>query len=178
MYQKDQPPGIIPLGCEKIFSNIARKKAEDSSYTATVEVQYLELYMEKVKDLLDTNTNPTQNEGPGLKIRGPKPDGSFHVPDAQRMSISNSAQIISVLEAGLSKRVIEKTAMNPTSSRSHSIFTIYLHQESTSLGSLTSMINLIDLAGSERQGKTGATGVVMQQGIKINQSLSTLAKVI
>ena len=134
MYQKGAPPGLIPQGCQRLFAMIEEKKKADPHYVAKVDVSYLELYMEKVKDLLDPRTDPKKNDTKGLAVRGPRPDGSFFVPDAKRVPVRSYDDIGNMLEAGLTRRVIEATAMNATSSRSHSIFTIYLNQESPSLG--------------------------------------------
>ena len=148
MYQKGAPPGLIPQGCQKLFAQIEEKKQADPNYVAKVDVSYLELYMEKVKDLLDPRTDPRKNDVKGLAVRGPKPDGSFYVPEAKKLPVRNMEEIGNMLEMGLTRRVIEATAMNATSSRSHSIFTIYVTQESPTIGTTSASINLIDLAGN------------------------------
>ena len=71
--------------------------------------------------------------------------------------------------------------MNATSSRSHSIFIIKMHQTEIIAGQkkdVRATINLVDLAGSERVSKTGATGEKLKEGANINKSLSALGNVI
>ena len=82
---------------------------------------------------------------------------------------------------GTKNRKTAATAMNATSSRSHSIFTIYIETlEKTETGETlkAGKLNLVDLAGSERSSKTNAVGATLQEGIKINLSLSALGNVI
>jgi kinesin family member 1 len=73
--------------------------------------------------------------------------------------------------------------MNATSSRAHTVSQIIFKQkvfspEGVPERELVSSINLIDLAGSERAGSTGATGATLAEGANINKSLSVLGKVI
>lgn len=84
---------------------------------------------------------------------------------------------------GNSNRSVGATAMNADSSRSHSIFSVYI--ESSEIDALTNeeklragKLNLVDLAGSERQSKTHAEGVRLKEATKINLSLSALGNVI
>lgn len=87
------------------------------------------------------------------------------------------------MEQGWKNRHVGATLMNADSSRSHSLFTIYLEMATTDASSGTEHIcagklNLVDLAGSERQSKTGATGDRLKEATKINLSLSALGNVI
>jgi len=92
--------------------------------------------------------------------------------------------LLGLIEYGLSKRKVGETAMNKDSSRSHSIFSIYIEMSEPVEGveGETSFkagkLNLVDLAGSERQGKTKATGDRLKEAMKINLSLSALGNVI
>ena len=90
------------------------------------------------------------------------------------------------MEKGWSNRATGETLMNKDSSRSHSIFTIYVEaaeKDENSAGGdeekiRAGKLNLVDLAGSERQSKTGATGARLKEATKINLSLSALGNVI
>jgi kinesin family protein 3/17 len=87
-----------------------------------------------------------------------------------------------IMEQGWKNRSVGATLMNADSSRSHSIFTIYLERMETQLSDENNIrkgkLNLVDLAGSERQAKTGATGDRLKEATKINLSLSALGNVI
>eukprot|EP00759_Apiculatamorpha_spiralis_P016210 PhF_6_TR22532/c1_g1_i2/m.32002 len=86
------------------------------------------------------------------------------------------------MEEGTERRRVASTDLNADSSRSHSVFTIYIESIETSedgvTKSITSKLNLVDLAGSERQSKTGAIGDTLKEGCNINLSLSALGTVI
>ena len=87
------------------------------------------------------------------------------------------------MEVGFKGRATRATNMNAESSRSHSIFSIYIESQETNDATgeevyKASKLNLVDLAGSERASKTGATGDGMKEATKINLSLSALGNVI
>lgn len=82
---------------------------------------------------------------------------------------------------GFSQRTKAKTNMNEASSRSHAVLTLWIEQTDkghSGLGTIKSKLSLIDLAGSERQSKTGATGDRLKEGSAINKSLSALGNVV
>ena len=103
--------------------------------------------------------------------------------DASEVPVSSYEEINTQIELGTSNRAIGSTNMNATSSRAHTVSQIvftqkFFEEDGTPANKRTSSINLIDLAGSERAGSTGATGDRLAEGAKINQSLSVLGKVI
>ncbi|MCP9263288.1 Kinesin-like protein KIF13B [Dirofilaria immitis] len=142
-----------------------------------VEVSYLEIYNEKVRDLLDpkkTNKNLKVREH---KVLGPMVDG------LSVLAVSSFEQITSLMEEGNKSRTVAATNMNTESSRSHAVFNIRLTQALTDTengftGEKMSKISLVDLAGSERVQKTGAVGKRLEEGGNINKSLTTLGMVI
>lgn len=146
---------------------------DSPGYKAEVQVSYLEIYNEKVKDLLGSGKVPKR----GLRIREHPKTGPYVV-GLTKHSVASFADVEKLMMIGQDRRVVAATAMNKTSSRSHSIFTIILTQDLANGAQKQSKINLIDLAGSERADKTGATGARFQEGIKINQSLSALGNCI
>eukprot|EP00698_Gefionella_okellyi_P018510 TRINITY_DN5557_c0_g3_i1.p1 TRINITY_DN5557_c0_g3~~TRINITY_DN5557_c0_g3_i1.p1 ORF type:complete len:1046 (+),score=367.13 TRINITY_DN5557_c0_g3_i1:88-3225(+) len=168
--------GIIPLGCQEMFKRIAANSDAGLSYQ--VEISYLEIYNEKVRDLL----NPGK-AGEDLKIRE-HPTLGVYVDQLRKQAVSKYTDIEAAMDAGNKIRTVAATKMNATSSRSHSVFTVYLKQVKPPAAAggkpseKTSKINLIDLAGSERQEKTGAEGVRLQEACAINKSLSSLGNVI
>ncbi|OCF35334.1 kinesin [Kwoniella heveanensis BCC8398] len=160
--------GLIPRIVEQIFASIL---SADSVIEYTVKVSYMEIYMEKIKDLL-----APQNDN--LSIHEDKARGVY-VKNLTDVYVGSEAEVYKVMKAGGSSRAVSSTNMNAESSRSHSIFVIGIHQRNTETGSQKSgNLYLVDLAGSEKVGKTGATGQTLEEAKKINKSLSALGMVI
>ena len=167
--------GIVPISCEEIFKRIDLNKDDNIHYE--VEVSMLEIYNEKVQDLLvPINKRPAG----GLKIRESKTLGVF-VADLTKYPVSSYKEISEKMEEGYQNRTIGSTLMNNTSSRAHTIVTIEFTQVQTvgkTKSEKKSRINLVDLAGSERANSTGATGARLKEGCNINKSLLVLGNVI
>jgi hypothetical protein len=96
------------------------------------------------------------------------------------MVVDEPSKVQDLIDQGMATRTIASTNMNDQSSRSHSIFTIKIHQKDSSdpTKSVFAKLNLVDLAGSERASRTGASGAVLKEGANINKSLSALGNVI
>ena len=167
--------GIVPISCEEIFKRIANNKEPSLHYE--VEVSMLEIYNEKVQDLLvPINKRPPS----GLKIRESKALGVF-VADLTKYPVSSYEEISNKMEEGYQNRTIGSTLMNNTSSRAHTIVTVEFKQVQAvgkTKSEKLSKINLVDLAGSERANSTGATGERLKEGCNINKSLLILGNVI
>ena len=167
--------GIVPISCEEIFKRISENKNTSIHYE--VEVSMLEIYNEKVQDLLV----PISNRPPsGLKIRESKALGVF-VADLTKYPVSSYEEISNKMDEGYQNRTIGSTLMNNTSSRAHTIVTIEFKQiqmVGKTKSEKLSKINLVDLAGSERANSTGATGARLKEGCNINKSLLVLGNVI
>ncbi|KAI8373349.1 hypothetical protein BD560DRAFT_394703 [Blakeslea trispora] len=166
--------GIIPKTCLELFNRIAVNTVDNLTYR--VEVSYIEIYNEKVRDLL----NP-KNKG-NLKVRE-HPSLGPYVEDLSRLVVTSFEDINHLMDEGNKARTVAATNMNETSSRSHAVFTVFLTQkrmdEITKLETeKVARISLVDLAGSERANSTGATGARLKEGANINRSLTTLGKVI
>ncbi|KAJ5091151.1 hypothetical protein NUU61_006021 [Penicillium alfredii] len=167
--------GVIPRICQSMFERIHQIQ-EDKSLNCTVEVTYLEIYNERVRDLL----NPS-NKG-NLKVREHPSTGPY-VEDLAKLVVRSFEEIENLMDEGNKARTVAATNMNETSSRSHAVFTLTLtqkrHDSETSMDTeKVSKISLVDLAGSERATSTGATGARLKEGAEINRSLSTLGRVI
>lgn len=178
---------MIPRLCDAIFSNIAEETANLNNLPSSgvqpsetpnvfkVEVSFMEIYNEKVRDLLVANKT-------SLKVRehsilGPYVDG------LSLLAVKSAEDIANLMAEGNKSRTVAATNMNSESSRSHAVFTIVLTQTMTDAssgvtGEKVSRISLVDLAGSERAAKTGAVGERLKEGSNINKSLTTLGLVI
>ena len=167
--------GIIPISCDEIFKRIEENKQPDKLYE--VQVSMLEIYNEKVQDLL---IRPDKRPQGGLKIRESKVLGIF-VEGLTKYPVTSYEEISKKMDEGYNNRTIGSTLMNATSSRAHTIVTIEFRQIlvlAKRRSEKLSMINLVDLAGSERSGATGATGDRLKEGCNINKSLLILGNVI
>lgn len=167
--------GIVPQATEEIFRRIDSN--DDASKNYEVKAQMVEIYNEKVQDLL---INPTKRPAGGLKIREHKKKGVY-IEGVSEVPVSSYDAIEAVMANGNKNRSIGAHAMNATSSRAHTIISIEFKQITQSASVKTeklSVINLIDLAGSEKAEQTGATGDRLKEGCAINKSLTTLGKVI
>jgi len=167
--------GIVPISCDEIFTRINNNKDKDKSYE--VQVSMLEIYNEKIQDLLIPAKNRPQH---GLKIRESKVLGIF-VDGLSKHPVTSYEEISKKMDEGYVNRTIGSTLMNATSSRAHTIVIIEFKQCTMIAGKKSeklSMINLVDLAGSERAGSTGATGERLKEGCNINKSLLVLGNVI
>ncbi|XP_070125775.1 kinesin-like protein KIF1A isoform X32 [Equus przewalskii] len=171
--EKDQQ-GIIPQLCEDLFSRINEMTNDNMSYS--VEVSYMEIYCERVRDLL----NP-KNKG-NLRVREHPLLGPY-VEDLSKLAVTSYNDIQDLMDSGNKARTVAATNMNETSSRSHAVFNIIFTQkrhdaETNITTEKVSKISLVDLAGSERADSTGAKGTRLKEGANINKSLTTLGKVI
>ncbi|XP_072101240.1 kinesin-like protein KIF1B isoform X6 [Mobula birostris] len=166
--------GIIPQLCEELFEKINDNSKSDMSYS--VEVSYMEIYCERVRDLLNPKTKGN------LRVREHPLLGPY-VEDLSKLAVTSYTDIADLMDAGNKARTVAATNMNETSSRSHAVFTIVFTQkrhdvETDLCTEKVSKISLVDLAGSERADSTGAKGTRLKEGANINKSLTTLGKVI
>ncbi|XP_056102276.1 kinesin-like protein KIF1A isoform X30 [Rhinichthys klamathensis goyatoka] len=172
--EKDQQ-GIIPLLCEDLFTKFNDNNT-DNNMSYSVEVSYMEIYCERVRDLL----NP-KNKG-NLRVREHPLLGPY-VEDLSKLAVTSYNDIQDLMDSGNKARTVAATNMNETSSRSHAVFNIIFTQkrhdsETDNTSEKVSKISLVDLAGSERADSTGAKGTRLKEGANINKSLTTLGKVI
>jgi len=175
MMGQDTAPGLIPRICQGLYSRM--ESSGDDKTEFRTEVSYLEIYNEKVGDLL----RPAKGkEKYNLKVREHPKEGPY-VQDLTKHVVKDYEGIENLMDEGNTNRTVASTNMNDVSSRSHAIFTILFTQAKfyTDMPSETvSKIHLVDLAGSERANSTGATGSRLKEGANINKSLVTLGTVI
>uniref|UniRef100_A0A672P6I2 Kinesin-like protein KIF13B n=1 Tax=Sinocyclocheilus grahami TaxID=75366 RepID=A0A672P6I2_SINGR len=170
-----EQPGLIPRLCSSLFQRSVQEQREGESFT--VEVSYMEIYNEKVRDLLDPKGSRQALRVREHKVLGPYVDG------LSRLAVTSYKDIESLMSEGNKSRTVAATNMNEESSRSHAVFNIILTHTLRDLktgtsGEKVSKLSLVDLAGSERADKTGAGGERLKEGSNINRSLTTLGLVI
>ncbi|KAK0228557.1 kinesin heavy chain [Armillaria fumosa] len=164
----DELKGIIPRITEQIFQSIVES---DAHLEYLVKASYMEIYLEKIRDLL-----APQNDN--LQVHEEKSKGVY-VKNLSDYYVSSAREVYEIMRTGGEARVVSSTNMNAESSRSHSIFLITIEQRNTETGARkTGNLYLVDLAGSEKVGKTGASGQTLEEAKKINKSLSALGMVI
>ncbi|KAM9852404.1 kinesin-like protein KIF13A [Aulostomus maculatus] len=175
MMGNGEQPGLIPRLCCSLFERVHRE--ENEGHTFKVEVSYMEIYNEKVRDLLDPKGSRQSLKVREHKVLGPYVDG------LSQLAVTSFEDIEVLMSEGNKSRTVAATNMNEESSRSHAVFSIIVTQtlydlQSGNSGEKVSKMSLVDLAGSERVSKTGAAGERLKEGSNINKSLTTLGCVI
>lgn len=194
MFGQENDEGIIPRVCRNLMTN----PPEEEHHQLSFKVTYIEIFLEKVRDLLATSSSSTSNN---LRVREHPTDGPF-VDGALCLEVHNLEDCMKYIQIGNKNRMIASTKLNLESSRSHAIFTIHCtqtrvldtshldssHQTSPLNGllmkedgksyTILSKLNLIDLAGSENSLAAGTEGERLKEGAAINKSLLTLGRVI
>uniref|UniRef100_A0A3Q3N2J1 Kinesin family member 7 n=1 Tax=Mastacembelus armatus TaxID=205130 RepID=A0A3Q3N2J1_9TELE len=174
---RDEEQGIIPRAVADVFKLLDENDLTDFS----VRVSYLEVYKEEFKDLLEVETASKD-----IHIREDK--GNIVLCGIKECEVEGLDEVLSLLESGNTARHTGATQMNPNSSRSHTIFTVYMDKRrgssrygtttSTESQMLSSKFHFVDLAGSERILRTGNTGERLKESIQINSGLLALGNVI
>jgi hypothetical protein len=165
--------GMMPQVVDHLFNEV--KKLSSSTKTFKIRASYVELYNGKSRDLLaskQVNLEIKQNMAKNFYVKG-----------ADMPEVTSYEECIRWFNAGTDRRQTASTDLNDQSSRSHSLFQLQVEQfdfenDPSSPIVLTSKINVVDLAGSEKLSKTNATGDTAKEGCNINLSLSALATVI
>jgi hypothetical protein len=191
-------PGLIPRVCQQLFRDVEQMAGEAAVHrdqyvmSFRVEVRYMEIYNEHVSDLLWTLTQcppevKAKMNPENMKVRSSPATGVF-IEHLTSVEVTNWEDMLRLINIGNSCRHTAATKMNERSSRSHAIFKVTLTQITTSVPKKQfekpsehlreAVINLIDLAGCERNKKTGATGDRLKEAASINKSLSCLKGVI
>ena len=177
----DENRGMIPRSVEKIFEHQERLKEKGWQYQC--KATYLEIYNEKIRDLL---VKRNENEIEYLELHqkkcnngGQKQKIEVYVEGLTEVQVSSSQNVYPLLALASRNRSVGRTDCNERSSRSHSVFQLFLNGRNSITGQSTfGVLNLIDLAGSERLKKSNAKGVQLKETQNINKSLSCLGDVI
>lgn len=165
--------GIIPRAMGQVFTT--SQGLAQQGWKFTMQACMLEIYNEEYKDLLAKKKLP---EGKKHQVVHDA-NGSTSVSDLTLVDVSSPDKVEELLKEAMEKRSVGVTQMNEQSSRSHMVFTLKIDgsNESSQL-KVQGVLNLIDLAGSERVKESGATGVRLKEAQNINKSLSALGDVI
>ena len=140
----EQLQGIIPRTATALFTQVL---AADENIEFIVQVSYIEIYMEKIRDLLDPYRTKTN-----LQIREDAKRG-IYIADVTEICVTSHQELLEVVKKGATNRAVAATGMNEGSSRSHSALTITMHQRNLETQSnKTGKLVVVDLAGSEMVG--------------------------
>ncbi|KAG8140589.1 hypothetical protein E2320_003272 [Naja naja] len=163
-------PGVIPRAVRDVLQ-MTRDASEDKC-KYSVSMSYLEIYQEKVLDLLQPSLRD-------LPIREDR-NHNILVPDLTQKEITNFADFESHFLPASRKRTIASTQLNQRSSRSHTVLLVLVNQiqEWLTYSHQTAKLCLIDLAGSEDNRRTGNKGLRLKESGAINSSLFVLSKVV
>ncbi|CBZ23789.1 putative kinesin [Leishmania mexicana MHOM/GT/2001/U1103] len=171
----EERAGVAPRFVRCLFDEAQRMVDEDADLTIKVSLSMIEVYMEKVRDLLAPRQRGQEPES--LEIHE-DPSRRVYVRGASVHQVLSAERMIELLRKGNANRQTAETKMNETSSRSHAIMQISLSQEFACVEKkdLECVVSLVDLAGSERQAKTESTGQQFEEAKKINHSLLMLGR--
>ncbi|KAL5701824.1 hypothetical protein ACHQM5_027120 [Ranunculus cassubicifolius] len=157
---------------EELFRN---SKERSTTMKYELSVSMLEVYNEKIRDLLVENSSQPSKK---LEIKQAA-EGTQEIPGLTESSVSNSNEVWELLKTGSSNRAVGSTNANELSSRSHCLFRVTVRGENRVNGQRTkSHLWLVDLAGSERVGRIEVDGERLKESQFINKSLSALGDVI
>lgn len=174
--EKFQHRGIIPRAIQQIYREIH----ERPEYSISVRISYLEIYNERMFDLLCTLPGAIPTD-PALMTVTEDDDGSTRVKGLTVHQANSEEEALNLLFEGETNRIIAQHALNKRSSRSHCIFTVNIESHSrveSDTKYVTSKLNFVDLAGSERLGKTLSVGETQVEAMYINKSLTFLEQAV
>jgi len=166
--EDDKNKGIIPRMMDTVFEGMMNA-SENIEFQ--IKVSYVEIYMEKIRDLID-------NRKSNLEVKADRVKGIF-IQDATEVYVSSHEEMLDVMKIGSNNRAVAATRMNGNSSRSHSVFILSIFQKDIKTDSTsTGKLYFCDLAGSEKVGKTDVKGQQLEEAKMINKSLTALGMVI
>ncbi|CAJ1429021.1 unnamed protein product [Effrenium voratum] len=165
-------PGIMLLTLRDLFSEVGNQK---SNLHFEIKCSFLEVYNENVRDLL-------RQDGDFLDIREDPVKGMCVAGISEVGGLESAEEIMALLHQGNKNRTTEATGANVTSSRSHAVLQVMVHQRDRTADIVAHVnlgkLSMIDLAGSERASQTNNKGMRMIEGANINRSLLALGNCI
>eukprot|EP01064_Diplonema_japonicum_P034334 TRINITY_DN707_c0_g1_i8.p1 TRINITY_DN707_c0_g1~~TRINITY_DN707_c0_g1_i8.p1 ORF type:complete len:216 (+),score=28.21 TRINITY_DN707_c0_g1_i8:442-1089(+) len=173
MFGSKYNPGIVPMVLDSLFESIA--KAEQGQWEYSVEVSFMEIYNETVKDLFEENHRVKSK--PVYRVKN-SPGKGVQVEGVTKLALMSAGDVKDAMSRGVESRSMRDARMGPASSRSHMILQIDLTATNPVLKKQRhSRINLVGLAGSERI-KMSCSGVTLHHAVSMNLSLTTLRRVV
>lgn len=182
--------GMIPRIIREVFRRVMlgnELRAKESAPGQVkpkliVKVSYVEIYQERLVDLLVKQKRDPWDMPAVMKIRY-HPDFGVYAEGALEPTVNTYDELRKLMSEGDTRRHMAAHAMNDRSSRSHAVFTIKVFEvydagDGVEVPRKWARLNMCDLAGSERQKQTGAAGIRLAESSNINKGLLTLQRVI
>ena len=163
-FENDNNRGIIPRAFEYLFNRTKNLEDKDNSLNYNIKFAFIEIYMEKINDLLDQNKK--------VKIRE-DPEKGFYIDNCTWRKVKNMKECKKYFKLGETNRKTESTDMNEHSSRSHALLIIDVEREYNNNFETRGFLNLVDLAGSEKV-NFYQKGIRLDEAKEINKSLFVL----
>ncbi|KAF7705135.1 hypothetical protein HF521_020421 [Silurus meridionalis] len=172
MLGSQEQPGVIPRAVREVFQLVRAQVKEQNEWEFSVGMSYLEIYNEKVLDLLSPKSQD-------LPIREDK-DKNIIIPGLTHTPLSSFSDFHTHFVPASLNRTTASTKLNQRSSRSHAILLMKVVkcQRVPPHRQQTGKLYLVDLAGSEDNRRTGNQGIRLKESGAINLSLFTLSKVV
>lgn len=167
--------GMIPRAVRQVFDSAKAMEVDGWSFKLTAS--FLEIYNETVRDLLVDNKKASGKEE--YRITFNNETSMCVVSDLTVVDVRDENHVQQLIEKSMKNRATAATKANDRSSRSHSVFRLMIEGRNSATGqTLNGLLNLIDLAGSERLNQSKAEGDRLRETKHINKSLSALGDVI
>ena len=167
--------GLIPRLARMVLEKTAALYPAESGWTSSVQGTFVEIYNNKLADLFSDEDADSQS--PAVSIVHDSKSRPY-LRNVTYTTFTSNEDVVRQMGVASLRRRTASTDCNEQSSRSHAIFTIYIHAENAERSKrVEGKLHLVDLAGSERAKRTNATGERLQEGAAINKSLSHLATV-
>lgn len=167
--------GMIPRAVRQVFDSAKSMEVDGWSFKLTAS--FLEIYNETVRDLLVDNKKASGKEE--YRITFNNETSMCVVSDLTVVDVQDENHVQQLIEKSMKNRATAATKANDRSSRSHSVFRLMIEGRNSATGqTLNGLLNLIDLAGSERLNQSKAEGDRLRETKHINKSLSALGDVI
>ncbi len=173
-FENEEKKGIIPRAFDYIFDQIKKIKKNEDKTNFSIEISFIQIYLELIQDLFEPNNN--------VKIRE-DPEKGVYLEGVKWIKVESTKDCEEAFQSGEKNRKTAETKMNATSSRSHALLIAKIRKkfndkDSNSHVMTESYLYLVDLAGSERVNKTNAKDDRLKEAKKINYSLLVLGNCI